>query len=88
MPLTTWAAMRAGSAPRIPLMFTRSIKAYLDRIMNKAEVHAMMQWVRTPASFCRLLRSRPTSAPSAADSSRRTKNSRLSNSVSVLSGRY
>ena len=88
MPLTTWAAMRAGSAPRIPLMSTRSIKAYLDRIMNKAEVQAMMQWVRTPASFCRLLRSRPTSAPSAADSSRRTKNSRLSNSVSVLSGRY
>ena len=29
----------------------------------------MMQWVRMPASFRRLLRSSPTRAPSAADSS-------------------
>ena len=88
MPLTTWAAMRAGSAPRVPVMSTMSTKAYLDRIMNSAAVQAMMQCVRTPASFCRLLRSNPTSAPSPADSSSRTKNSRLSNSVSALSGRY
>ena len=55
-------------------MSTMSTKAYLDRIMNSAAVQAMMQCVRTPASFCRLLRSNPTSAPSPADSSSRTKN--------------
>ena len=87
MPLTTWAAMRAGSAPRRPFTPTRSTKAYLDRIMNRAEVQAMMQWVRTPASFWRLLRSRPTSAPSIAASTMRIKNSRLSNTVSAISGR-
>ena len=38
----------------------------------------MMQWVRMPASLRRLLRSKPTSAPKAADSSRRMRNSRLS----------
>ena len=86
MPLTTWAAMRAGSAPRRPATPTRSTKAYLDRIMNRAEVQAMMQWVRTPASFWRLLRSRPTSAPSIAASTMRIKNSRLSNTVSAVSG--
>ena len=58
-----------------------------DRIMNSAEVQAMMQWVRTPASFCRLLRSSPTSAPSPADSSRRMRNSRLSDHIKILSGR-
>ena len=52
-----------------------------------AEVQAMMQWVRTPASFWRLLRSRPTSAPSIAASTMRIKNSRLSNTVSAVSGR-
>ena len=55
--------------------------------MNRAEVQAMMQWVRTPASFWRLLRSRPTSAPSIAASTMRIKNSRLSNTVSAVSGR-
>ena len=38
----------------------------------------MMQWVRMPASLRRLLRSKPTSAPKAEDSSRRMRNSRLS----------
>ena len=87
MPLTTCAAIRAGSAPRRPSMVVTSIKEYLDRIINSAEVQAMMQWVRTPASFCRLLRSSPTSAPSPADSSRRIRNSRLSYNVRVFSGR-
>ena len=86
MPLTTWAAIRAGSAPRRPSTAPQSIKAYLETIIKSAEVQAMMQWVRMPASFCRLLRSSPTSAPSAADSSRRSRNSRLSYVVSDASG--
>ena len=48
----------------------------------------MMQWVRMPASFRRLLRSSPTRAPSAADSSSRNRNSRLSYMVRVASGTY
>ena len=55
--------------------------------MNSAEVQAMMQCVRTPASFWRLLRSSPTSAPSTAASTMRMKNSRLSKTVSAVSGR-
>ena len=44
MPLTTWAAMRAGSAPRsLSAPMAVSTKAYLDSIMNRAEVQAMMQ---------------------------------------------
>ena len=86
MPLTTWAAMRAGSAPRRPSMVTQSRKAYLDTIMNSAEVQAMMQWVRMPASLRRLLRSSPTRAPRAADSSSRIRNSRLSYMVRDASG--
>ena len=86
MPLTTCAAIRAGSAPRSPSMAAQSRKLYLETIINSAEVQAMMQWVRMPASLRRLLRSKPTSAPSAADSSSRSRNSRLSYRVRVASG--
>ena len=87
MPLTTWAAMRAVSAPREPARAAVSMNAYLDRIMNTAEAQAMMQWVRTPASFWRLVRSRPMAAPRAADSRIRNRNSRLSYRVKVDSGK-
>ena len=62
-------------------------KAVLGRLARlSAEVQAMIQWVRMPASLRRLLRSKPTSAPSAADSSSRSRNSRLSYRVRVASG--
>ena len=68
MPLTTWAAIRAGSAPRMPLYMApagsvRSAKPYLDTIISRAEAQHTMIWVRMPASLYRLLRSAPMQAP-------------------------
>ena len=87
MPLTTWAAIRAESAPREPTVRAISTKAYLDRIMNTAAVQLMIQWVRTPASFCRRVRSNPIRAPRQAEIRMRIRNSRLSQTVREISGR-
>ena len=54
--------------------------------MNTAELTAMMQWVRMPASLDRLVRSRPIPAPARQERMIRMRNSRLSNIVSPLSG--
>ena len=77
MPLTTWAATRAGSAPRVPekelpSAIVRSAKPYFDTIMNSAAPQQTMIWVRMPASLKRLLRSKPMAEPKRhASSSRR-----------------
>ena len=87
IPLTTWAAIRAGSALRRPSTEAISTKAYFDRIMMVAEVTAMMQCVRIPASFCRRERSSPIIRPSSAAIRIRMRNSRLSQTVKRSSGK-
>lgn len=88
MPLTTCVAIRPGSElrPAIPKS-TRSTKQYFDRIMITADVTAMMQCVRIPASFWRLERSSPMRKPNSSTTRIRMRNSRLSPTVSTASGR-
>ena len=68
MPLTTCAAIRAGSAPRVPLntlpsAYVRSAKPYLDTIIISAAAQHTMMCVRIPASLKRFVRSKPMHAP-------------------------
>ena len=82
MPLTTWAATRAESAPRVPGKsepsgFVRSTKPYLEMIMMSAAAKHTTMCVRTPASLKRRLRSAPMAAPQAQATSRRTQKSRF-----------
>lgn len=68
MPLTTWAATRAGSAPRVPLKIApsaevRSANPYLETIIIMAAAQQTITMVRMPASLKRLLRSTPITAP-------------------------
>lgn len=88
MPLTTCVAIRPGLElrPAIPKS-TRSTKQYFDRIMITADVTAMMQCVRIPASFWRLERSSPMRKPNSSTTRIRMRNSRLSPTVSTASGR-
>ena len=64
IPLTTWAARRAGSEVREPSRIPpRSAKPYLDTIMHRAAPQQTTMCVRTPASLKRLLLSMPMSMP-------------------------
>ena len=80
MPLTTWAAMRAESAPRMPGKLlpsgcVRSAKPYLEMIMMSAAAKQTTMCVRIPASLKRRLRSIPTAAPHRQATSNRMQNS-------------
>ena len=62
MPLTTWAAIRAGSDSRTPAKkppgnAEMSAKAYLDTIIISAAAQQTMMWVRRPAPLNRRVRS-------------------------------
>jgi hypothetical protein len=58
MPVTICAAMRPGS-PNGP-------DISIDITVNSAAPTAMRMLVRSPASFCRISRSKPSAAPSSA----------------------
>lgn len=56
MPLTACAAIRAGSAPRVPLytppsMLVKSAKPYFEIIIMSAAAQQTIIWVRIPASL-------------------------------------
>ena len=56
IPVTIWAAILEGSSER-SCMLSRSVKPYLDTIMNKAEAIATTMCVLTPAVFLWIARS-------------------------------
>ena len=67
-PLTTCAAIRAGSVPLISLIDLPSselisAKPYFEMIIIRLAAQHTMIWVRMPASLKRLLLSKPMIAP-------------------------
>src|SRR5947208_2730539 len=79
MPVTSWAAIRVGSARTTFAPESRKAwKPYAPTIVNKAEPSETSRCVRRPASRSRSSRSTPISPPSsAASASRRSDSSQL-----------